>query len=96
MEVDFSKAEYENIEAVALSFIYVVILVLFIFNKTNDLAKKNKIRETRKMTDKDDHAQFLFNDWLEQMQNDLDCVRRETFSGFFSSFLLYIIVSELI
>lgn len=83
MLLDFSKAEYENIEAVALAYIYAVILVVFLF-KSHDLATIDEIEQTSHVHNQGDRdgVQFLFKEWLEQMQNDLNSVGRETSAWF--------------
>ena len=81
MKADLFKAEYENMEAVALSYIYVVILVLFLFNKAIDPTTINKINQTSHVNDRG-RARFLFNEWLDQMQNDLDSARRAKFAWY--------------
>lgn len=67
-EFDLSKAQYENLEALALSYIYVVLIILFQFD-TNSVNKK----------DLDDDKNFQFNKWIEVIQNHLDNVKKDTF-----------------
>jgi hypothetical protein len=63
MLLDFSKAEYENIEAVALAYIYAVILVVFLF-KSHDLATIDEIEQTSHVHNQGDRdgVQFLFKE----------------------------------
>ncbi len=74
-EIDFKHAKYENLERKALSYIFVVILVLFISNEhTNE--NLELLNRKKKQIDK---KQFYFDDWLGEMKHRLSCLKKEIF-----------------
>ena len=74
-EIDFKHAKYENLERKALSYIFVVVLILFISNehtKENvDLLKRKKKQIDKKL--------FYFDDWLCEMKHRLSGLQKEIF-----------------
>ncbi|CAF0746594.1 unnamed protein product [Brachionus calyciflorus] len=68
--LNIQKAEYENLEACALSYIFVSIVVLFVYDNYDDVSllfEKNKERV------------FCLEEWIKTMQNKLKNVKTEYF-----------------
>jgi hypothetical protein len=68
-------AEYENLERAALSYIYVVLLVIFISNENvNEIM--GPLKSQRKPRDE---GYFLFEEWFNEMQKRFTSLKKEIF-----------------
>ena len=74
-EFDLKTAKYENLERTALCHIYVVILLIFIFDE-NESENKEISRETSSSTD---NVRFYFFEWFYKMKNRLSNIRENIF-----------------
>jgi hypothetical protein len=62
---DLKISQYENIEAIALVYIYAAILILFIYDSNND----------QKSQEEEDA--FSLNEWIKEMQTCLMNLKKE-------------------
>ena len=65
--LNFQKAEYKNLEALALSVIHIIFIVLFEYDPTNNMKHENN------------ENLFLLDDWIKSMQSDLVNFNRNLF-----------------
>ena len=68
-EFDLQKAEYHNIEAVALAYIFATIAILFLYDSEPSVDSKSF----------DVRKDFQMREWLNIMQNHLKAVQVDTF-----------------
>ncbi len=76
IELNFSKGEYNNLEALSLSLIFIVIVVLFEYcpiQSVQILQYENS---------------FVFEDWINQIQNKLAKINDRIFGWYFRIYLL--------
>ena len=75
-EFDFEHAKYKNLEQQALSYIYAVVLILFIYNKDLNLGLLDEIIAQEDFKERE---YFLFDEWLNVMEDRLFRIRLDTF-----------------
>lgn len=79
-EFDFEHAKYKNLEQQALSYIYVVILILFIYNKDLNLGLLDEMKDSiLAQDDFKEREYFLFDEWLNVMEDRLIRIRLDIF-----------------
>ena len=69
------SAKYENLERTALSYIYVVLLIIFISNE-NEIENVGHSRSKRKPSDE---IYFSFEEWFNEMQKRFTRLKKEIF-----------------
>ena len=74
-ELNFSENKYQNLEGLALAYIFAVVFILTFY----DSASIDKDIATS-----DD---FLFGEWIDLMQNHLAAVKVDTFGWYLNSFV---------
>ena len=67
-EIDFKKAEYENIEGLALGYIYVTLIILTRYETNQE--------DSSYMSEKN---LFSLEEWINDMQNSFHFIKQEIF-----------------
>jgi len=72
------SAKYENLERTALSYIYVVLLIIFISNE-NEIENVEHSRSKRSDDMPSDDMYFSFEEWFNEMQKRFTSLKKEIF-----------------